>query len=125
MQFIPVKTSPLLPPKDDLFKVLDTYLSDIQQGDILFITSKIIAIHQGRCVPIDSIEKKELIRQEADHRVISDVVPGKDIYLTIKDNILIPSEGIDESNANGHYILRPENLKEITKQIYAYVVKRF
>jgi hypothetical protein len=42
-------------------------------------------------VPVGSITKKDLIEQETDKRIISDVVPGKDIYLTIKDNILIPS----------------------------------
>jgi F420-0:gamma-glutamyl ligase len=46
MQFIPIKTRPLLPPKDDLFDVLDTYVTGIQDGDIIFITSKILAIHQ-------------------------------------------------------------------------------
>ena len=125
MQCIPIKTRPLLPPKDDLFSVMDTSLTDVQDGDILFITSKVIAIHQGRCVPVGSISKEELIKQEADQRVINDAIPEKDFYLTMKNNILIPNVGIDESNANGYYILRPEQLQEITKQIYEFICQKF
>jgi F420-0:gamma-glutamyl ligase len=91
MQFIPLKTRPLLPPHDDLFTVLHESLTEVQDGDIVFITSKIVAIHQGRCISTKNIAKKDLIKQEADYRAMSDVVPGKDIYLTIKDHILIPS----------------------------------
>ena len=46
MQFIPIKTRPLNPPKDDLFEVIDKYLTDIKDGDIVFITSKVVAIHE-------------------------------------------------------------------------------
>jgi F420-0:gamma-glutamyl ligase len=125
MQFLPIKTRPLLPPKDDLFQIFEEFLPELHDGDILFITSKVVSIHQGRCVPRGSISKEALIEQEADTRVKSDVVPGKDIYLTMKNHILIPSAGIDESNANGHYILRPEHLSEITKQIFEYLCQRF
>ena len=125
MQFLPIKTRPLLPPKDDLFQIFEDFLPEVQDGDILFITSKVVAIHQGRCVPMESVDKEELIRQEADKRVKSNVVLEKDFYLTMKHHILIPNVWIDESNANGHYILRPEQLKEITKQIFKFVCQRF
>jgi len=125
MEFIPIKTRPLLPPKDDIFQVFDTYVSNVQENDIIFITSKIIAIHQWRCREKTETTKKDLIKEEADKRIISDVVPWKDIYLTIKDNILIPSAGIDESNANGYYILRPNRLSSISKEIYNYFQKKY
>lgn len=125
MQFLPIQTRPLLPPKDDLFQIFEESLPDIHDGDILFITSKVVAIHQGRCVPIGSCSKIDLIKQEADKWIASDIVPGKDIYLTMNNHILIPSAGIDESNANGYYILRPEQLNEITKQIFEFVCQKF
>lgn len=121
MQFIPIKTRPLLPPQDNLFEVLDQYVTDIQEWDIIFITSKILAIHQGRCIDINDVNKKDLIQKEADKWIETDIVPGKDIYLTIKNNILIPSAGIDESNANGYYILRPDNLPQLSKEIHTYL----
>ena len=125
MQFMPIKTRPLLPPQDDIFAVFDEYVKDVKDWDIIFIASKVLAIHQWRCVPVGSITKKDLIEQETDKRIISDVVPGKDIYLTIKDNILIPSAWIDESNANGYYIMRPNNLSELTKQIHSYFCEKY
>jgi dihydrofolate synthase / folylpolyglutamate synthase len=42
----------------------------------------------------------------------------------MKDNTLIPSAGIDESNANGYYILRPKNIQKMTKEIWQYLKKK-
>jgi F420-0:gamma-glutamyl ligase len=121
MHFTPIRTRPLLPPQDDIFGILDDYVHDVQDGDVIFITSKIVAIHQARCIHKDTAIKKDLIIQEADAWMISDVVPGKDIYLTRTHNILIPSAGIDESNGNGYYILRPTDMSQIAQQIHAYI----
>ena len=80
MQFIPIKTRPLNPPKDDLFEVIDKYLTDIKDGDIVFITSKVVAIHEWNCVKNDwNISKKQLIEKDADSYLKTDVVPGKDM----------------------------------------------
>jgi F420-0:gamma-glutamyl ligase len=65
-----------------------------------------------------------LIKQEADRRIITDVVPGKDIYLTIKNNILIASAGVDESNGNGYYILWPDHLPQLSKEIHEYICQK-
>ena len=36
-------------------------------GDVLAITSKVVAIHRGRCVPVTSVQdKEELVEAEAD-----------------------------------------------------------
>jgi F420-0:gamma-glutamyl ligase len=45
--------------------------------------------------------------------------------LTIKNNILIPTSGIDESNANGYYILWPKKPFECAKEIYDFIKKQF
>jgi F420-0:gamma-glutamyl ligase len=125
MHFFPIKTRPLLPPQDNIFDVLDQHMTDVREWDIIFITSKVLAIHQGRCIHADQIVKKDLIEQEADKRITTDVVPGRDIYLTIKNNILIPSAGIDESNSNDYLIMRPEDLSQLSKEIHTYICKRF
>jgi len=48
MQWIPIKTRTLFPPQDDLFAVFDESLVDVQEGDIVLVTSKVLAIYQGR-----------------------------------------------------------------------------
>jgi len=76
--------------------------------------------------PIDSIENKdELIKKEADIFIPRKECPGEYVILTIKNNTLIPSAGIDESNANGYYILWPENPEGEAKKICKYLKKKF
>ena len=52
----------------------------------------------------------------------------KNIYgidLTIKNNILIPNAGIDESNGAGYFILWPKDPYKSARQIHQYLKKRF
>ena len=42
----------------------------------------------------------------------------------IKNNIIIPSAGIDESNGNGMYILYPENIQESATKIWNHIRRR-
>lgn len=57
---IPIKTR-LIGPGDDIVEVVTSVAEDlIEDGDILFVTEKIVAITQGRAYPIDSIAPREL-----------------------------------------------------------------
>ena len=125
MKFITVKTRPLLPPKDNIYSVLDEYLPSLHEGDVILITSKVIAIHQGRCLKIEDVPDKDaLIKKEADVYIPREDVPGNHVVLTVKDYTLIPTAGIDESNANGYYILWPKNANKIAKEICNYLKKK-
>ena len=84
MKFIPIHTRPLLPPQDNLYEVLAESLPSLREGDILCITSKVLAIHQGRCIPAPTPgEKDRIVLREADR-----FIPGKtrngNLFLTIK-----------------------------------------
>jgi len=104
---IRVRTRPLLPPQDDLYDALDPALPDLRNGDVIAITSKVVAISQGRCVPATHIrDKEELVEAEAD-AWIPRAASRYGITLAIKGSTLIASAGIDASNANGHFILWP------------------
>lgn len=129
MKFIPVKTRAVLPPRDDIYPVLDESLPRLREGDVLFITSKILAIHQGRCVKIkpdaSGVQKEHLIKREADRYEHSHLRSWKNLYLTIKDHTLIANAGIDESNANGYYILWPRRSSAAAKEICSYLKKKY
>jgi F420-0:gamma-glutamyl ligase len=131
MKFIPLKTRAILPPRDDIYAILDESTPTLRDGDILFITSKVLAIHQGRCVKIDPNKpgakglKTKLIKREADRYAHSHLKTWKDLYLTIKDHTLIANAGIDESNANGYYILWPRRPSALAKEIRSYLIKKF
>jgi F420-0:gamma-glutamyl ligase len=126
MQFITVKTRKFLPPKDDIFALFDEHLPKLKEGDVLLVTSKLLSIHQGRCVKKSKFknQKSKLVKQEADYSLPAKMVKGSEIVLTIKDHTLIPSAGIDESNANGYLILWPKNTNRLCKQVCDYLKKK-
>ncbi len=122
MQFIPVSTRVLLPPQDNLFTVITESLPVIQNGDVILISSKVVAIHQGRCVKKETVSKQDLIETEADfviHREYS-VSP-----LTVTNHTFLGSAGIDESNGDGHYILLPENIFIFAEEVYNFLKKQY
>jgi F420-0:gamma-glutamyl ligase len=106
---IPVKTRPLLPPQDALWDALDPALPPLQDGDVVAFTSKVVAIHQGRCVATDAVaDKEELVAREAE-AWIPKASSKYGVTLAIKGGTLIASAGIDASNASGHYVLWPSD----------------
>lgn len=126
MKITPIKTRKINPPQEDLYKILDKYCPKLKEGNILLITSKILAIHQGLCIPVKDVKNKdELIKKEADALIPRKKSPRENIILAIKNNTLIPSAGIDESNANDYYILWPKNSEKEAKKICLYLKKKF
>ncbi len=89
--------------------VLLESLPALKERDIVVITSKVVAIAQGRAVSIESVpDKEKLIASEA-QAIVPKASSRYGITLSIKDNTLIASSGIDESNSNGYYTLWPEH----------------
>ena len=126
MKFIKVKTRAVVPPRDSIYLIFDQHLPKLREGDVLFITSKILAIHQGRCVKImPEVKKDELIKREAERYLHRALRGYKDFILTIKNSTLIPSAGIDESNGNGYYILWPQRITSLLKELQVYLKKRY
>ncbi len=126
MQFIPVKTRVMNPPQDDIYDLLDKDLPSLKEGDVVFITSKILAIHQGRCVKFKDVPvKDDLIKKEAEVFIPREECPGEHVILTLKENTLIPSAGIDESNSGNYYTFWPKNSNEEAKKICNYLKKKY
>jgi dihydrofolate synthase / folylpolyglutamate synthase len=124
MQVQAIKTHKITPTDQNLLAVLDAYLPGLDDGSVLAITSKIVAICQGRVVPIGTIEKHTLIAQEADYFL----PPDRSKYhmtLTITQGLLVPTAGIDESNGDGYYVLWPHSLQDTANGVWAYLRRRF
>lgn len=108
MEIIPVRTRVAQPPHDDLFEVLRPALPRLEEQDILLIASKVVSIHEGRCMPDTSEENRHrLIQEESEHIIPTETPNGWD--LTIKHHMVAFAGGIDESNAANHLILLPED----------------
>ena len=119
-----IKTKKIKPYKEDIFSILDKYLLSMPEKSILAVSSKIVAICEGNVVSKEGIEKDKLAQTEADY-----YLPRREskygYLLTIKNNILLPCAGIDESNGAGYYVLWPKNPQKSANEILDYLKKRF
>lgn len=114
------------PPKDDLFELITESISSLSEQSVVAITSKVLAIHQGRTIPMsEEIDRETLAIKESDLYIPKDIVPGEHIMFTIKDNILIASAGIDASNADDHWILWPTNSHEASRELHTFLCDHY
>jgi len=117
---IPIKTRIMLPPKDDLFEVLDTSMPAIRERDVVIVTSKIVSIGEGRCVCIGTKkEKQKLIAEEAEY--LARFRETKRTVFSVKGHAVVGSAGIDESNSNGYWTLWPKDPFTSAKAIWTYL----
>lgn len=120
MKVQPIKTS-LFKENGNLFAFLDKHLPKIKNKDVVVITSKIVALSEGRfCVAKDEKFKEKIIRQESDY-----AIKTKYAWLTIKDGDVLSSAGIDESNANGKLILLPKDCYKSAEIVRDYLLKKY
>ena len=119
-----IRTHTIAPAAQDLYAILNAYLPSIADDTILVITSKIIAICQGRVVPIGAVDKQTLIEREADFFLPPSAGDYR-VWLTIAGQMLAPNAGIDESNGAGHAILWPHDPQRTANDVRAYLVRRF
>lgn len=116
-----IKT-PVVSPSTQLLPFLDSNLPKIREQSIVVVTSKIISICQGKIVKNDgSVDKHEIIHNEAEYYIDPSGRSEYDVTLTIKEGMLIASSGIDESNGNGYFVLWPEHVHETTAQIWKHL----
>lgn len=106
----------------ELFATLDECLPRLQENSVVVVTSKIVSICQGRVVKNDgTIDKHDLIRRESQLYMEEENSRKWGIILTVKNDTLIASAGVDESNGNGYFILWPKNIEKIASDIWKYV----
>lgn len=135
MKIKAVKTSVLHPPKDDLFRAIGHAIRSLPEKSIVVVTSKAVSIGEGRCVPAPQYvetdpvrarrEKDALTMREADLYLPRSATPGAWCMHTVKNNILIPSAGVDESNADGFYILWPRHPAASARRLWTWLRRRY
>ncbi len=123
ISFTPIRT-PRKNAPFNLGELVDTAVgSKLQDGDILVVSSKFIAMSEGRVVKLRTVvpsdyaiseskrlnmpaELCELVIRESD-----DVIGGvSGFMLTLKEGLLTPNAGIDKSNVeHGNVVLYPRS----------------
>lgn len=111
-------------PQDKLFDIVGKYIPALQEGSMVVVASKIVAITQGRVRQLTQEEKEEVIKKEADS-YLPKSYNKHGLYITIKDNYLTYSAGIDESNAGGMCVLWPENPQEVADSLRSYLQEEY
>ena len=121
MQIQAIKTD-IFQKNQDLFSFLVKYFTGkIKEGDVAVITSKIVSLAEGRVIDdFNEAIKEELIKKESDL-----AIKTKYTWLTIKDNTVMASAGIDESNADGRLILLPRDSYQTAQEIMIFLKKYF
>lgn len=90
---------------DDLVSFVTEHIRNVPERSVIVITSKIVALAEKRTMVIENEKTKETaIRAESTFAIRT-----RYVWLTIKDGMILPSAGIDESNANGKLILLPKD----------------
>lgn len=124
MKVIGIKTRNFIPPKDSMEDLLFS-IQSLDENSVVAITSKVISICEGRCIPLDKITKDELAIKEADKYIARELSPNGWVLHTIKNNMLIASAGVDESNGANYFILWPKNPQKSAKIIWEILTKKF
>jgi coenzyme F420-0:L-glutamate ligase len=124
--------NPVVSERFDVVRtILERTRGSLRDGDVLVLSSKFLAISEGRVVKLDDVEVGaearrlarrygiderlcELVARESDD--VLGGVPG--FLLASKDGLLTPNAGIDRSNiGRGMAVLYPRRPEEIARRV--------
>ncbi len=124
MHIAPIHTTRVRVKSCSLAELIDSAVARMPERSILAVTSKVVSLCEGSAVPLSSASKETLIQEESDYYIPAQKSKWG-ITLTLTNNILIPSAGIDESNADGHFLLWPRNAQKTANMLRAHLARRF
>ena len=111
---------------DDLFKILDKYLPQkIEEKSVVAISSKIVAICEGRIVKKINERQRDKLAIKASELYLPRSANQYGYMITVNRGILLGSGGIDQSNGNGNFVLWPKDPQRTVNKIREYLVKKY
>jgi len=123
MKVTAIKTHKITSRDNDLFKILDRYITKLNERSVVAITSKVVSICEGSVVPANKSIKDSLVEKEADYFLPKEL-NKYGFHITIKNGTIIASAGIDESNGNGRYILWPRNSQKTANAVREHLTRK-
>ncbi len=106
---------------EDLFSFVKENIKRLPEKSIVVITSKIVALSEGRTHPDSSkAAKNRLIKSESEW-----AMETKLTWITIKDGVVMTSAGIDASNAKGKLILLPKDSYKSAREMREKLKKHY
>mgnify|MGYP001586412871 CR=1 FL=1 len=117
LTFQAIKTK-IFPERGNLIRFITSNIKHLKNNSILVITSKIVALSEGRVGVLQ--DKEKLIISESEW-----AIKTKYVWLTKKDGQIMASAGIDESNAKNKLILLPKNSYTSANKIRTELLKHY
>jgi coenzyme F420-0:L-glutamate ligase len=111
----PIKTRLVMPGSISLLDLIIESIEEIPENSIIAVTSKVVAICEGRIVPKEGTDFEALIESEAEY-----YLPKKQSgqgHRTIAKHTLVSGAGIDESNVKDSYVLLPKDPQKSANEI--------
>lgn len=132
LEIIPIKIEKEIEPADDIVQLMMLSVQDIQSGDIVVFTQKIISKQEGQIVNLSSIKPSLLATGIAseygkDPRIIQLILDESRRIVRMKNGIIISetfhghvcaNAGVDESNVNeGYATLLPKDANKSAEML--------
>lgn len=132
LEIIPIKIEKEIEPADDIVQLMMLSVPDIQSGDIVVFTQKIISKQEGQIVNLSSIKPSLLATGIAseygkDPRIIQLILDESRRIVRMKNGIIISetfhghvcaNAGVDESNVNeGYATLLPKDANKSAEML--------
>jgi len=132
LEIIPIKIEKEIEPADDIVQLMMISAPDIQAGDIVVFTQKIISKQEGQTVNLSSVKPSLLATGIAseygkDPRIIQLMLDESRRIVRMKNGIIIcetfhghvcANAGVDESNVNeGFATLLPKNANKSAEML--------
>ncbi len=94
----------LFEEKADLPAFIVQFIPSVEEGSVVAVSSKVVALWKGQTVAYESSAQKETLIQAHSQAALKTPLA----WITIKDGMIMTNAGIDESNAKGKLILLPD-----------------
>ncbi len=119
----PYKTKKVL-EGDNLFEILESSLPKLEENSVVAVTSKIIAICEGRVAVDTEEERDKLVEEEAEY-YLPRHSNKYDFCISIKHNTFTATAGIDRSNGNGKLVLWPKDPQKAVNDIREFLRRKY
>lgn len=129
MKVISIKTRKITAKDSSILDIVDRYLPKLKERSVVAVTSKIVALCEGRVVPIPKNKKErdklkdELIVKESE-LYLPRSSSRYNVVLTVKGNAMNFSSGVDESNAGEYFVLWPKDPQKSANMIRQHLAQR-
>lgn len=120
MNVRPIRTR-IFKEGEDLSEFVVDSLPRLRDRTVLAVTSKIVALAEGRTARVSSEKEKEaLIKKESEW-----AMRAKYVWLTKKDRQLMANAGVDASNADGKLVLLPRDSFTSARNLRLWLKKQY